>query len=350
MKRLVRLLAMTGVLVLTAALAFAYLETKRPYKAFSGEVFYDLKRGTGTLTMARDLAALGVVRTPWHFLLARLEHPRVALQAGEYRFEESATPSDVLRRIARGEVYYIELTIPEGTNLFEMGELIEKAGLGNAAGFQKAASDASTIRDLAPGAPSLEGYLYPSTYQVSRRISPEELCHRMTAEFRKVWAELGGPADPHEIVTLASLVEKETAVPSERTRVAGVYRNRLDAGIKLDCDPTVIYAALLSGRWRGTIYRSDLDRRHPYNTYQFPGLPPGPIANPGRASLAAALHPDEIKAIYFVAKPDGSGGHIFSETLAAHDRAVASYRRGTARQRGRSAPAVAVGKKAQPRK
>jgi UPF0755 protein len=197
------------------------------------------------------------------------------------------------------------------------------------------------IRDLAPSAPSLEGYLYPSTYQVSRRIQPAELCHRLTNEFRKVWKELGGTGDPHELVTLASLVETETAIASERPRVAGVYKNRLEAGIKLACDPTVIYAALLARRWRGTIYRSDLDRKHPYNTYQFYGLPPGPIANPGKASLEAALHPEDVEAIYFVAKPDGSGRHVFSKTLAAHLRAVASYRRETARQRESAASAVA---------
>ncbi|MEP7366994.1 MAG: endolytic transglycosylase MltG [Acidobacteriota bacterium] len=339
-----------SVLALLGTLLLAYWETQAPFKGFTGEVFYDLKRGTGTFAMARDLAALGVVRSPWHFVAARLARPRVALQAGEYRFEEAASPSTVLTRIARGEVYYIELTIPEGSNLFEIGDLIEKAGLGKAGEFRTAAMDSTMIRDLAPAAPSLEGYLFPSTYQVSRRIQPADLCRRLTGEFRKVWKELGGTGDPHETVTLASLVETETAVPEERPRVAGVYLNRLTAGIKLDCDPTVIYAALLAGRWRGTIYRSDLDRKHPYNTYQVYGLPPGPIANPGKASLEAALHPDDVKAVYFVAKPDGSGGHVFSDTLAAHERAVASYRRGTARQRGKSAPAVAVGKKAKPRK
>ncbi|HZO53334.1 MAG TPA: endolytic transglycosylase MltG [Bryobacteraceae bacterium] len=341
MRQIGRTIWMAGVVIVAAGATFAYLDLGRPYKGFSGEVFYDLKRGTSTMEMARELAALGVVRTPWHFALARLGRPKAALQAGEYRFEDPASPTDVLGRIARGEVYYVELTIPEGSNLFEIAGIMQKAGLGKASEFRRTALDAEMIRDFAPAAPSLEGYLYPSTYQVSRRIQPFELCQRMTAEFRKVWKELGGTGDPHEAVTLASLVEKETGVPSERARVAAVFKNRLEAGIKLDCDPTVIYAALLARRWRGTIYRSDLDRRHPYNTYQFYGLPPGPIANPGKESLKAALNPDRIKAMYFVAKPDGSGGHIFSQTLAAHERAVASYRRETALQRGRAAPDVA---------
>jgi UPF0755 protein len=163
----------------------------------------------------------------------------------------------------------------------------------------------------------------------------------MTGEFRKVWREVGGQGDPLHAVTLASLVETETAVADERPLVAGVYRNRLASGMKLDCDPTVIYAALLANSWRGTIYRSDLDRDHPYNTYRTAGLPPGPIANPGKASLEAALRPEPTRALYFVAKPDASGGHVFTETLAAHERAVASYRRGKANERHTAPPPVA---------
>jgi len=312
-----------------------------PYQRFQGEVFYELKRGTSTVTMARELAALGVVRSPWHFLGARLLRPRASLQAGDYRFTDAASPRSVLDRIARGDIYFIELTIPEGSNLFEIAELVERQRLTSAAAFRRAASDPKLIRDLSPSAPSLEGYLFPSTYQFSRRDSATTLCRRMTEEFRKVWKEIGGDGDPHEAVTLASLVETETAVAGERPLVAGVYRNRLAAGMKLDCDPTVIYAAQLANAWRGTIYRSDLDRDHPYNTYRRPGLPPGPIANPGKASLEAALRPESTRAVYFVAKPDASGGHVFSETLAAHERAVASYRRGKANERNATAPPVA---------
>lgn len=333
-----------GAFVLLLAVAtggLAVWQTGHPYRGFQGEVFYELKRGTTTVTMARELAALGVVRTPWHFLSARLLRPRAALQAGEYRFASAASARAVLDRIARGDVYYVELTIPEGSNLFEIAELVERRGLAPASEFRRAAADPKLIRDLAPGAPSLEGYLFPSTYQFSRRESAASLCRRMTAEFRKVWREVGGRGDPHDAVTLASLVETETAVAEERPLVAGVYRNRLEAGMKLDCDPTVIYAAQLVNAWRGVIYRSDLHRAHPYNTYRSAGLPPGPIANPGKASLAAALHPEPTRAVYFVAKPDGSGGHVFTETLAAHEKAVASYRRGKANQRHATAAPVA---------
>jgi UPF0755 protein len=152
----------------------------------------------------------------------------------------------------------------------------------------------------------------------------------MTDNFRKIWNELGGSGDVNRAVTLASLVEKETGVPDERPSVASVYHNRLRLGMKLDCDPTTIYAALLEGRYRGTIHRSDLDRDHPYNTYRRPGLPPGPIANPGRESLKAALRPADTAYLYFVAKADDSGGHVFSQSLSEHNAAVQQFRHATA--------------------
>jgi len=301
-----------------------------PYRGFDGEIFYELKRGTSSAAMARELAALGVVRTSWHFWAARAMRPRAALQAGEYRFAEAATAGDVLGRLARGDTFHLEVTIPEGSNLFEIGELLEKAGLTTAAEFRKAARDTAALRRLAPDAESLEGYLFPSTYQVSRKVDPAELCRRMVGEFERVWKGIGSREPVHRTVTLASLVEKETGVPEERGIVASVYANRLALGMRLDCDPTVIYAALLEGKWRGTIYRSDLDRDHPYNTYKYAGLPAGPIANPGEASLRAALDPENTSYLYFVAQPGGSGRHTFSVSLAAHAKAVGSYRRGEA--------------------
>ena len=188
------------------------------------------------------------------------------------------------------------------------------------------------IRDLDPAATSLEGYLFPSTYRLTRRTTATQLTRLMVDQFRKAWKQAGATPDDgaHRIVTLASLVEKETAVPEDRPRVASVYANRLRLGMKMDCDPTVIYAALLDGRYRGTIYRSDLENPSPYNTYLHPGLPPGPIANPGLASLKAALRPEQTSYLFFVAKPDGSGGHVFSESMAAHNAAVQAYRSGTA--------------------
>jgi UPF0755 protein len=250
------------------------------------------------------------------------------LQAGEYRFAKEASPVEVYERIARGDTYYLELVAPEGKNIFDIGEIAEEMGLFPAKKFVEAARNPALIRDLDPLAPSLEGYLFPDTYRVNRQTTPERLCRTMTARFRDVWRRLKTDADVHGAVTLASLVEKEGKLPEERPLIAAVFANRLRKGIKLDCDPTTIYAALLEGRYRGTIYRSDLDREHPYNTYRTKGLPPGPIANPGLASLKAALAPADSDMIFFVARPDGSGGHSFSDNIGAHQAAVKRYRRG----------------------
>jgi UPF0755 protein len=182
------------------------------------------------------------------------------------------------------------------------------------------------IRDLDPKATTLEGYLWPDTYRVVRTTTPAQLCLAMTRKFRAVWKNIGADADVHQTVTLASLVEREARVAGDRPLVASVFKNRLAQGMKLDCDPTTVYAALLEGRYRGAIHRSDLDSLNPYNTYQHPGLPPGPIANPGLSSLKAAIAPAETKYLYFVAKPDGSGGHTFSESLAKHAAAAELYR------------------------
>ncbi len=178
---------------------------------------------------------------------------------------------------------------------------------------------------LRPEAESLEGYLFPATYRLTHKTTARELCRMMVDQFRKQWKALGGQAAPHATVTLASLVEEETGLAEERPIVAGVFTNRLRKGMTLACDPTVVYAALLLGKYRGTIYKSDLERKSPYNTYLNPGLPPGPITNPGKASIDAAMHPAETDALYFVARADGPG-HVFSSTGAAHARAVQSYR------------------------
>ncbi len=300
----------------------------RPYRGFGEETFVDVPHGTSTGTMARMLADAGVVRSRWDFLLARLAGRGRKLQAGEYRFDRAATPVEVYGRIARGDVFFYELVVPEGRNMFDIAASAEKLGLFPGDEFLAAARDPRAIRDLDPRAPTLEGYLFPNTYHVGRHTTPEQLCRLMTGKFREVWRGLHVNADVHEVVTLASLVEKEDKLGSERPLIAAVFVNRLRIGMKLDCDPTTIYAALLHDRYRGTIYRADLERNDPYNTYRSAGLPPGPIANPGMASIDAALHPAASGALYFVLRPDGSGAHQFSTDLAAHEQATTKYRRG----------------------
>jgi UPF0755 protein len=318
-------------LVALAAAGYVGFRLMRPYRSFSGEVFVDFPRGTSAGNIARTLERSGVVRNHWDFLLARfLEHGRT-LQAGEYRFDQAASPVEVFGRIARGDIFYYDLVVPEGWTMFDIAAAVEKFGLFSGASFLAAARDPSLIHDLDPLAPTLEGYLFPNTYRLNHKTTPESLCRGMTARFREVWRSLKSGASAHDTVTLASLVEKEGKLAQERPLIAAVFENRLRIGMKLDCDPTTIYAAVLDGRYRGTIYRSDLESDNPYNTYRHTGLPPGPIANPGLASLQAVLYPAASEALYFVLRPDGSGGHEFSKTIAAHEAATARYRRGLQR-------------------
>lgn len=307
---------------------FAVYRLGAPYQGFGKETFVDVPYGTSTGTIAGMLADAGVVRSRWDFLLARLAGRGRKLQAGEYRFDRAATPVEVYRRMARGDVFFYEMAVPEGWNMFDIAASAEKLDLFPAKQFLAAARDPRPIRDLDPHAPTLEGYLFPNTYHVGRHTTPDQLCRMMTAKFREVWRGLHTNADVHETVTLASLVEKEDKLDRERPLIAAVFANRLRIGMKLDCDPTTIYAALLHGGYRGAIYQSDLDRNDPYNTYRSAGLPPGPIANPGMASLRAALDPAASGALYFVLRPDGSGAHQFSTDLAAHQQATTKYRRG----------------------
>ncbi len=304
-----------------------------PYQGFQAETFVEISRGTGTVAIAQELAKDGVIRYSWEFELLRLVKPSAKLQAGEYRFAKAASALDVFNRIARGDIYFVEFTVPEGSNIFDIAKSIAAEGVMSAEDFLAAAEDPALIRDLAPSAKTLEGYLFPSTYRLSHTTTPARLAKMMTDEFRKQWTRLiaGKAADVRSTVTLASLVEKETASADERPVIASVFRNRLSRGMRLQCDPTTIYAALLENRYRGTIHKSDLASANPYNTYENAGLPPGPIANPGAQSLRAALEPADTPFLYFVATPAG-GGHQFSTTIAQHEKAVIAYRHATQRK------------------
>jgi len=330
--------AFRAAVILAAAAAAGSLfavKTDR-YAAFRGEVFVDIPLGTPSVKIAGMLADAGVVRHPVLFLLARAWHPRWKPLAGEYRFEEPATPERVLERLAKGDVFTAELRVPEGTDCYDLAALVEAAGLARADEF---------LRVALPH----EGYLFPSTYRFSRKATPEQIVETMRGTFEQVWRELGGTEErKRETVILASLVEAEAVKDEERARIAGVFLNRLKKGMRLECDPTVKYAARREGRWRGVIYRSDLESRSRYNTYVWHGLPPGPVTNPGRKSLEAALHPAETEELYFVAKADGDGGHVFSRDYESHQKAVREYRRGqnhAPRQGGNSRVAPQPGRK-----
>lgn len=323
-----------GLLGLAAAVAAGLWVRARlaePYEAFAGEeVFVEIPQGESTLGIGRRLVEAGVVRDEWTFRLAwRWTGQGRTLKAGEYRFTEALSPVAVLDRIARGEVYLIALTFPEGLTAEEMGDLFARAGFGTREGFVTAAAVPDAIRDVDPAADTLEGYLFPDTYRLPRSTTAEALVGRMVRRFREVFDEAWATdaaargLSVRQLVTLASLVEKETARSEERGIVSAVYNNRLRIGMPMQCDPTVIYALKLAGRWDGNITRADLQFDSPYNTYRYPGLPPGPIAQPGRASLEAAARPAESTALYFVSRNDGT--HVFSDTLEQHNRAVREW-------------------------
>lgn len=286
----------------------------------------EIARGTGARQIAKQLVAAGVIRDANVFLLARALR-QAKLQAGEYVFEKPATVGEVVDRLRRGDVFQFEATIPEGSNRYDIARILAAAEVIDAQSFIAESGDPALVKDLAPGAPTLEGFLFPATYRFPRRTTAKWICREMVSSFRRAWKQAGGTGDTLRYVTMASLVEKETGVAAERPVVSSVFWNRIDRKMKLECDPTVAYAALIEGRWKGKIHRSDLDREHPYNTYQRVGLPPGPIANPGLKSLEASLRPESTEYLFFVARADGSGGHNFSRDIAGHQRAVESYRR-----------------------
>ena len=322
------LLVMVGA---CAAAGLLYLRTSDPYRGYQGaEQFVEIPQGSGSAPIGARLVEAGVIRDLATYRLALwLSRQGRHLKAGEYRFDRAMTPIAVIDKIARGDVYVISVTFPEGLTAAEMGKIFEAHGLGTAASFVQAAKDPAPIRDLDPAAHDLEGYLFPETYALPRHTDAAKLVRMMVARFEKVFtpdlrqAAAARHLTVRQAVTLASIVEKETARADERPLVAAVYTTRLRIGMPLQCDPTVIYALAKAGRYDGNIHKDDLSFDSPYNTYRYPGLPPGPIASPGRASLDAALHPADADFLYFVSRNDGS--HEFSRTLEEHNRNVQKF-------------------------
>ncbi len=333
MKRIAIWLFVIAIAVLGAIVALIAIAETRPYKGYAGsEQFVEIPQGAGPASIGKRLVDAGIIRDAlgFRFEIARTRTGR-RLQAGEYRFDRPMTVNEVVSKLARGEVYLIPITFREGLTLREMATVFESKGLGSAADFSAAADDAQLIRDLDPAAGNLEGYLFPDTYSTARHTTAADLVPRMVAGFEKALTpEVRAAASARglsvrALVTLASIVEKETGKAEERPLVAAVYSNRLRIGMPLQCDPTVIYALQLADRYQGNLTRDNMQIDSPYNTYRYAGLPPGPIANPGRASLEAAAHPAEVPYLYFVARGDGS--HVFATSLEEHNRNVDEFQR-----------------------
>ena len=327
-------IALVFVLLLLAAAAagaWFYLGVDRPFKGYDGaEQFVEIPQGSGTAAIGQRLAGAGVIRDGISFKLALwLSGNARRLQAGEYRFDHAMTARQVADKIARGDVYVRPITFPEGLTAKQMAAVYESKDFGEAREFLDATKNAALVSAIDPAAKDLEGYLFPDTYKLPRNSTADQLVGRMVADFMKALtpdiieqAEARG-MNVRQLVTMASIVEKETGNPAERPLVAAVYANRLKLGLGLLCDPRVIYALVRAGRYHGNLTREDLQFDSPYNTYRYAGLPPGPIASPGRASLAAAASPADVPYLYFVSKNDGS--HAFATTLDEHNRNVQEY-------------------------
>ncbi|HVI07080.1 MAG TPA: endolytic transglycosylase MltG [Candidatus Binatia bacterium] len=306
-----------------------------------------LHPGYSTHRIAAELKSAGVIRSERGFLLLHYLRRRT-LKAGEYLFDQPANSFEIQKRLQRGDVYFHTVVVPEGFTMFDIARAVEAAGLGPASDFIKEAeTDTALISDLAPSAPSLEGFLFPDTYQFTRMQTMHDLAAAMVRQFRAVARDVGliaptsatlttvdansapglssGTRDLERTVIMASIIEKETAAPGERPLVASVYYNRLAKGVALDADPSIIYAELLAGSYSGALHHDDMRFASPYNTYIHAGLPPGPIGNPGKSALEAAMHPAQSDYYYFVA--DAAGHHRFSRTIEEHNKNVAAYRR-----------------------
>jgi UPF0755 protein len=292
----------------------------------SEQEFVLLRPGFSTRRIAGELQSAGVIRNADAFILWHYLHHRRSLKAGEYLFEKSASAREVHDRLARGDIYVHTVVIPEGFNIFDIAQAMQDAGLCPRQEFLDAELKGSAlIEDLAPQAKTLEGFLFPNTYEFTRTQSTQEMLGAMVKQFRQVARQIGLNSDAQKTVTMASIIEKETSVPEETPMVASVYNNRLDQKMPLQADPSVIYAELLGRAYTGALHHADMQFNSAYNTYLHPGLPPGPIANPGKASLEAAMHPAVTEYLYFVS--DGNGHHRFAPNLEEHNRNVAAYRR-----------------------
>ncbi len=322
-----------AVVVAGAATIWTAGELRAPAGGISGPggTFFEIEKGWSARTVVDRLTEAGIVRNALSIRLAcRVFYPGESFKAGEYLFEGPLDVKSALFRMFGGRIHLEPTTVPEGLTGREIGALLWPGDAEGAEAFRAAFRDAGLIADWDPRAGDLEGYLFPNTYRLPRQAPAADLVAAMVAEFREVFDEearrraaaLG--LSVRDAVTLASLIEEETAIPGERPLVSAVFHNRLKIGMKLDCDPTVAYALKLEGRYTGRLLIRDLKFPSPYNTYLHAGLPPGPISNPGRSSLDAALRPAAEKYFYFVAR--GDGGHYFSRTLGEHLDAVRRYR------------------------
>ncbi len=285
--------------------------------------------GSGIRKLAGDLKSGGIIRSSWHFILVtRLRGQSHRLKAGDYRFNDSMTPNVILEKIVKGDVDFRKFSLPEGYSIYQAAELLEQKGYFKKSAFLEKCGDAALLKRLGVGGATVEGYLYPATYNLTLGGNEEQLIGQMVGQFDKRYAEVtrsigeGFGLSRHEIITLASLIEKEAVSAEEKPLISSVFHNRMRIGMPLQSDPTAVYGVRA---FSGKVTKADIERPTPYNTYRIKGLPPGPIGNPGADALQAALKPASSSYLYFVARQDGT--HQFSRTLDEHNRAVSKYLR-----------------------
>ncbi len=319
-------------LLLTAVGVRTYLQSPLsvPSMPVAAPIIIYIQPKSSVQDIARSLREAGVIQHTWTLLaLAYVQGSLKRLQSGEYEFSSSMSLREILRKLEMGRVVTHQMTIPEGFTAQEIAKLLASERLVDSNRFAALVRDPSFAARVGVKARGLEGYLFPDTYRLTRGMGEEEILRVMVGRFQRAIprdfaqeaARLG--MSPHAVVTLASLIEKEVRLDSERALVSAVFHNRLRQRMPLQSDPTAVY---MVPHTQHRITAEDLQRKTPYNTYLVPGLPPGPIANPGLASLEAALHPAPVNFLYFVAKNDGS--HFFSRTLEQHQRAVRQYQGG----------------------
>lgn len=322
--------AFSGILIIIAAF-FSYSfynSAKTPFSLQGSRIVIEIKKGTNLKNITSLLHQKSLIKDPWTFsFLAKIMGNVRNLKAGEYWLSPTMSPVEILNKITRGEVVQYQITIPEGFNLYEIGELLERNNITKKESFISRAFDPKVIKKLGFNVNSLEGYLFPETYFFEKNISDDDILKKIVGTFkekvmtREIMADVKqSNLSFHKIVTLASLIEKETGKDEERSIISAVFHNRLKINMRLQCDPTVIYAIK---DFDGNIRKKDLEIDSPYNTYRYAGLPPGPIANPGLNSIKTALHPAKVNYLYFVAKKNGE--HKFSLTLKEHNKAVLKY-------------------------
>jgi UPF0755 protein len=319
------------VLLLAGGGAFVLRSLDQPYQGFTEpEVFVDIPPGTGVAAIGHRLVEAGVVKSDWAFRFAVWRRTAArTLKAGEYRFTGEARATEVVDQLVAGNVVLRPITFREGLTIADMADHFEASGLGPKATFVAAAGRGSLVAEIDAAAGDLEGYLFPETYNLPHDATAAALVEQMAKRFLAIFDQ--GLRDKararhlstREVVTIASLIEKETSRPEERPLVSAVYQNRMRIGMGMQCDPTVIYALQRAGVWHGNLTRDNLLFDSPYNTYRYRGLPPGPIAAPGRASLEAAVAPAEVSYLYFVSRNDGS--HVFASSLEEHNRNVHQF-------------------------